>query len=201
MEINDMKKYIVPILLFSIIPCWLKSQEAANPEKKIYVSPEGKVFVNKSLPVYIRLSVSPDSPDKSPWLKGANKTSVAGPAYFLQEGYNSIRHPWAVDTVTKEVVYPMQDAVFEVYADSRPPRTTIRYGSGKTFAKSGTVFLNGAVTLTLEASDELSGVENIYYSLDGKTFSLYSSSVRMDEEREYRLVYFAVDHVGNAEKP
>lgn len=201
MENNDMKKCIILFLLFSIIPCWLKSQEAVIPEKKIYVSPEGKVFVNKSLPVYIRLSTSPTSPENSPWLKGANKTSVASPAYFLQEGYNSIRHPWAVDTVTKAIVYPMQDVVFEVYADSKAPRTTIGYGTGKTFAKSGMIFLKGAATITLEASDELSGLENIYYSLDGKAFSLYSSSVRLDEEREYLLACFAVDHVGNAEKP
>lgn len=196
-----MKKCIILFLLFSIIPCWLKSQEPAIPEKKIYVSPEGKVFVNKSLPVYIRLSTSPDSPDQSPWLKGANKTSVASPAYFLQEGYNSIRHPWAVDTVTKEIVYPMQDVIFEVYADSRPPRTTIHYGAGKTFTRGGRIFLKGAATITLEASDELSGPENIFYSLDGNPFSPYSSAVRMDEEREFMLAYFAVDHVGNAEKP
>jgi hypothetical protein len=163
MENNDMKKFTLLLLLFSIFPCWLKSQEAVNPEKKIYVSPEGKVFVNKSLPVYIRLSVSPDSPDKSLWLKGANKPSVASPVYFLQEGRNSIRHPWAVDTVTKEIVYPKQDVVFEVYADSRPPRTIIRYGTGKTFAKNGRIFVKGMATITLEALDLLfPGWQNIF---------------------------------------
>jgi hypothetical protein len=201
MENNDMKKCIILFLLFSVFPCWLKAQKSDNPEKKIYVSPEGKVFVNKSLPIYMRLSTSPDSPDKSPWLKEVNKPFIASPIYFLQEGYNCIRHPWAVDTVTKEVVYPKQDVVFEIYADSRPPRTAIRYGTGKTFAQSGRIFVNGAATVVLEASDELSGLENIYYSLDSKTYSIYSSPVRLNEEREYVLAYFSVDQVGNAEKP
>jgi hypothetical protein len=200
MEINDMKKSALLLLLFSVFPCWLKAQEAIMPEKKIYISPEGKTFVNRSLPVYIRMSTSPDSPDKALWLKEANKSSVASPFYFQQEGYNCIRHPWAVDTVTKEIVYPKQDVVFEVYADSRPPRTAIRYGTGKTFVQSGRIFVNGSATVTLEAADELSGVETIYYSLDGKRYSIYSLPVQMNEEREYLLTYFSVDHVGNAEK-
>lgn len=196
-----MKKFIVLLLLFSILSCGLKSQDVFVPEKKIYVSPEGKTFINKSRPVYIRLSTSPESPGKEVWLKGANKPSVASPVYFLQEGYNSIRHPWAVDTFTKQVVYPLKNVVFEVYADSKPPKTVLRYGTGKTFAKGNRIFMNGMAIIALEAADELSGVENIYYSLDGKPYDAYSAPLEMREEREYRLAYFAADHVGNAEKP
>jgi hypothetical protein len=197
---NDMNKFTSLLLLFSILSCELRSQEAVMPEKNIYVSPEGKTFVNKSLPIYIRLSTSPDSPGKSVWLKGANKPSVASPVYFLQEGYNSIIHPWAVDTITKKMIVPSKNVVFELYADSKPPKTSIRYSTGKTFAKGDRLFVKGAVTITLEARDELSGVENIYYSLDGKTYTAYSVPVEMREEREYLLAYYAADHVGNAEK-
>ena len=80
-------------------------------------------------------------------------------------------------------------------------KQAIRYSTGKTFAKGEPIFVNGAAAVTLEASDELSGVENIYYSLDGESYTIYSAPVEMREEREYLLTYFAADHVGNAEKP
>ena len=196
-----MKRLTLQLLLFFIFSCGLKSQDAVMPEKKIYVSPEGKTYVNKSLPVYIRLSTTPDGSGKSVWLTGANEPSAASPVYFLQEGYNTIQHPWAVDTVTKAIVYPSQSVVFEVYADSKPPKTSIRYSTGKTFTKGNRVFVNGAVAVTLEASDELSGVESVYYSLDGRSGTIYSAPVELREEREYLLTYFAADHVGNTEKP
>ena len=44
MENNDMKRFTILLLLFSILSCGLKSQDAVMPEKKIYVSPEGKTY-------------------------------------------------------------------------------------------------------------------------------------------------------------
>jgi hypothetical protein len=201
MENSVMNKVTSLLLLLPILSCRLQSQDAVIPEKKIYISPEGKTYVNKSQPIYIRLSSSPDKPDNSLWLKGANTAAVASPIYFLQEGRNVIMHPWAVDTTTRATIYPLQNVVFEVYADGKPPKTIINYSTGKTFAKSGKVFINGRVSITLKATDELSGVENIYYSLDGRAYAVYVSPLELNEEHEYLLSYYAADHVGNAEKP
>jgi len=69
-------------------------------------------------------------------------------------------------------------------------------------------FLNGdgsnnnfykTVTVSLSASDSGSGVENIYYSLDGSGFEVYSSSFVIDELGDHSIEYYAVDNIGNKE--
>ena len=60
-----MKKLIVTMLFFSCLGFWAKAQAPLQHEKKIYVSPEGKIYINKALPLYLRLSTSPDKQDKT----------------------------------------------------------------------------------------------------------------------------------------
>lgn len=194
-----MKKLLILMLLFSCMSFWLNAQELLKHEKKVYLSPDNKIYVNKALPIYLRLSTSPDKKNGSILLKSESTPAYANPMYLDSEGYNTIRSPWAVDTVTKKTVYPKQDIVFEVYADSRPPSTTTEYSTGETFIKGGKTYTKGVVTITLKATDEASGVENIYYSLNGGSYNVYSTPISLQEEQEYALKYYAVDHVGNAE--
>ena len=196
-----MKKLAILILLLPSICLWLKAQEPIRHEKKVYVSPEGKIYINKALPIYLRLSASPDKQDKSYLLKSETTPAYANPMYLDSEGFNTIRSPWAVDTVAKQTVYPKQDIVYELYADSKSPKTTIHYSTGETFAKDGNIYIKGEVTITLEAADEISGVENIYYALDGGSYNIYSTPVKLQQEGEYLIKYYAADHVGNAELP
>ncbi|MFA4889133.1 MAG: alpha/beta fold hydrolase [Candidatus Omnitrophota bacterium] len=59
---------------------------------------------------------------------------------------------------------------------------------------------NQAVTVTLNSSDSVSGVDKIYYSLDGSSPSIeYKGPVVVGPEGEYTLRYYAIDKVGNKE--
>ena len=196
-----MKKLIVTMLFFSCLGFWAKAQEPLQHEKKIYVSPEGKIYINKALPLYLRLSTSPDKQDKTYLLKSETTPAYSNPFYLDQEGYNTVRAPWAVDTVTKTYAYPKQDVVYEVYADSKPPLSVIQYNPKEIFNKDGKIFIKGSVALTLDATDEISGVETIFYSLDRAPYTAFSIPLDLQQEREYRIKYYAVDHVGNAESP
>jgi len=196
-----MKKVTTLILLFSCICFGLKAQEPMQHVKKVYVSPEGKIYINKALPVYLRISASPEKQDKSYLLNSETTPGYANPMYLDQEGYNSIRSPWAVDTVTKETVFPKQDIVYEVYADSKPPSTSLAYNTKETFKRSGKTYIKGTAEVSLNAVDEISGVENIYYSMDGASYTVFSAPLNLQQEREYTIRYYAADHVGNAETP
>lgn len=191
------RTFIILISLFLVAHS--QAQEQPRHEKKVFVSPEGRIFINKSLPVYLRMATSPDENSKSYLLRSEETTRYSNPMYFDTEGYNTFRSPSTVDTVTKQVVFPVQDIIFEVYCDSKPPVTVVNYGGSRTVKKDNKVFINGMVNLTLKATDVTSGVENIYYSIDKAPFAVYSGTLNLEAEKEYVIKYYAVDNVGNVE--
>ena len=194
-----MKKLYLIFFVVFVGTYWLSSQEPLKHEKKVYVSPEGRIFIQKSLPIYLRLSTSPKEDAKSYLLKSEVTKKYSNPMYLDTEGYNTFRSPWIVDTTTLKPLYPRQDIIFEVYSDSKSPITSINYGKASVFKLNGKVYINIKGEITLEANDQISGVENIYYSMDGSNFQVFSTPLIINQEKEYMLKYYAVDNVGNVE--
>jgi hypothetical protein len=190
------------LILMSLACCFslaLLSQKMPEHEKKTYVAADGKLYIQKSLPVYLMLSTKPDDKANSVLLKSERSSNYTNPMYFDAEGLNTIRSPWEVDQKTKELVYPKQDIVYEVYADSKPPVSSINFSNNKFLRRNGRLYFNGKVEITLTATDQLSGVEKIMYSLDSADYKEYSSAIILDAEKEYVLKYYSYDHVGNVE--
>ena len=75
--------------------------------------------------------------------------------YLDTEGKNTFRSPSAVDTVTKEVVIPKEDIIYEVYADSKPPRTHLKFENSKKsmIEKDDKIFVNGDLIIDLISTD------------------------------------------------
>ncbi|MEQ6166681.1 chitobiase/beta-hexosaminidase C-terminal domain-containing protein [Ekhidna sp. MALMAid0563] len=188
------------LLSLSLITCFcftLLAQEGLNHEKKIYKNDEGKVYVNKALPLYLSISTSPDGSNGE--VLDGKEPEYSSPMYLDSEGYNTIRTPWKVDPETKKVVYPKEEVIFELYADSKSPATKISYGDAK-LAEGDEKTALTATDIKLTASDEISGIDAIYYSLDGASFQKYTGPIPVKEEKAYVLKYYAVDNVGNAEE-
>lgn len=53
------------------------------------------------------------------------------------------------------------------------------------------------VTLTLEAFDSLSGVQQVYYQLDGGLPEVYTEPLILQDGSNHQLTYWAVDNAGN----
>jgi len=194
-----MFKIISSVLLFFLI-AQVFSQEQPTYQKKVYVSPDGKMFINKDLPVYLWLSTSPDNTSEKYRLWSEESAKYSNPLYFDAEGYNSFRSPSAVDTSTRKIIMPKQDIVFEIYADDIAPVTKIEYNNTVVYSHEGKINIGGGASIILKANDLLSGVENIYYSLDGAAYMPYKSEITFAAEKEYILKYYSVDNVGNVEK-
>jgi hypothetical protein len=196
------KQVLITFPFFFICSMYLlRAQEPLTHEKKVYISPEGKIFINKALPVYLRLSTSPDSLDKSFLLESETSRKYSNPMYFDAEGYNTVRSPWAVDTITKAYATPKQDIVYEVYADSKPPVTRINYSNGNPVNKNNILYFNNEISLLFNADDATSGVENVYYSVNSEPYKIFNAAINLRQEGNYILKYYAVDNVGNAEMP
>ncbi len=188
------------ILSLSIITCFcfnLTAQNTPDHNKKIYKNEEGKVYVNKELPLYLSISTSPDG--SSGQVLDGKDPKYSSPMYLDSEGYNTIRTPWKVDPETKKTIYPKEEVIFELYADSKPPISSISFDSDKRASLDDKVILK-ACAISLSSKDETSGIESIYYSLDNAPFQKYAATISLTDEKSYSLNYYAVDNVGNVEE-
>lgn len=179
----------------------VESQEPLEHEKRIYLSPEGKLYIQKSMPVYLKISTSPDEDAESYLLKSQASSEYANPMYFDTEGWNTIRSPWAVDTSTREPIYPQQDIIFEVYADSKAPGTKMDIPAAQAYMKEGERYYGKEIQIELSSKDALSGTEEIFYSINGESYQTYEGPIEFSEEKQHVLKYYAIDHVRNVETP
>jgi len=195
----DYKKTLLLFLLLT--PSCLFAQEQLEHEKKIYQSPEGKLYINKDLPVYLSISTSPDEDGKSYRLKSEDSKEYTNPMYFDTDGINTIRSPWKVDPETKKYVYPKEEIIFEVYADSKAPKTDISINTNDVHKADNKIFLGKKTTVSFEKYDAISGVNKIFYSIDGEPYKKYKEPINIEKEKAYKIKYYGVDNVGNVEEP
>ncbi len=180
----------------------LVGQEQLEHKMKWHVGKDGKFYTNKHLPVYIRLAHSPEDGAESHLLTSESTKKYANPMYFDTEGHNTLRSPSAVDTVTKEIVLPKFDIMFDVYPDGIAPASKIKFVDAPRYKDSkGIVFYGADLKINLSSFDKTSGVESIYYSVNGDAYKEYNNNFSIDTEGDYVVKYYAVDNVGNVEKP
>ncbi len=175
------------------------TQEPLVHKKKIFRGENNRLYINKDLPVYIRVAASPDDSAESWLLFSETSQKFTNPMYLDAEGWNSLRSPSAVDTVTKKLVMPVQDIVFELYTDGIAPVTQLRYTGAQSFSAPGKKFFGREQRIELTVRDENSGVDKTYFSLNKKPWSVYDSAIHIKDEGEYEFKYYTVDNVGNAE--
>ena len=186
------------LLFYGTLPLLSFGQKQILPDKKMYIDPNGRVYFQKQAPVYFFVGTDPDK-NKSTALKSETTPKYANPMYLDAEGLNTFRSPYAVDPVTKNVVLPKQDVIFEVYADGHSPVTHISYGTVKTLNKGGKLYINGKAQITLTARDEMSGVDKTYISIDSADYKEYTTPIALDDSKEYLIKYYSFDKVGNVE--
>lgn len=155
------KTRIILAYFLTVMVLQINAQEPLKHEKRIYVSPEGEIFIQKQLPVYLRISTSPDKNTESYLLRSEHSKKYTNPMYFDTEGINTIRSPSAVDTSTLRPIYPLEDIIFEVYADSKPPKTSLIFGDAYLYKKDGKFYCGNAAEITLTAFDNNSGEVDI----------------------------------------
>ncbi len=197
-----MKKFINLlsfILTLSSVSQFVMAQEQFKHEKRFYRSPEGKLYVNKDKPIYFFISDSPNPNAQHHLLHSEVSPQYSNPMYFDTEGWNTLRSPSAVDTVTKKVIQPQRDVKFEIFADSKSPVTNLKLNNAPIYKYNGVTFVGKGLNVSLHSNDEISGVEKTFFSSNGAVFSEYSKPVEVNLENDYVFKFYAADNVGNAE--
>lgn len=182
-------------------------------QKKVYLNENHEVFLPGSdTPLYIRLATSPDDNAQTYLLFNEatakareSRGQIVEPQPFFMEGNgrHSVIHPtnefWANKNNPSNVIIA-QDRIFYVFVDEDQPITQKNVTSTSQITLGGLKIFGDSVDITIESSDQASGVENIYYSLNGTEFKTFEKMLKVGTEGVYNLRYYAVDHVGNIEK-
>lgn len=174
-------------------------QQPVNTEKKVYINEKGRIYINRTLPVYLRITTDSSETAKTYLLKSEQTTKYSNPMYFDTEGRNTVRSPWAVDPNTMNMVYPQQDIIYEVYADSKAPSSKLRGRNTKSYIYNQKVYYGNNHTLEISAYDQVSGIDEIFYSINSEPYKEYKEPLVFTEEKDYELKYYATDRVGNME--
>lgn len=168
----------------------LAAQTPHEHKAKSYIDSSQTYYQQASLPVYIFLSSSPDKADARQLRQEGN--AKPEPFYLDGHGKHYIRHKDNLEH--KEVL-------FEVNADGLPPSTELLFSNVPNYQANTTLFFSSGLKVSLEARDQMSGVETSYVSINGAEYVPYQKALRFDKEGAYTLSYYSVDWVGNAEKP
>ena len=166
---------------------------------KIYVDSLGKIYVNLHQPLYFKISSSPKKSSKKYLLHSHSTSSIVNPLYFRHEGANIVYTPWAVDTLTRKLIYPHIDVKFLVYADGTSPKSKLIFSRPGVIYRDTTFFTSG-IRISIEAKDNIVGVDSIFYSINNEPFELYKDELFFVKEGFYNLNYYSIDKVGNVEK-
>lgn len=188
------------IILISALLCQvLVAQQPLEHKKRVYKSDNGKLYMQKSLPLYLYFSTEPDAKGEMHQMPSDSTPKFANPMYLDTEGYNSFRSPSAVNPKTRQTYYPLTDVMFEVYADSRSPRTKIKYDVKKRYFNGKTLFVGADLKIEMSSYDVHSGVEQTLVSIDSLGYTKYLEPIVLNKEKTYSIGYYSVDNVGNAE--
>lgn len=180
----------VLFLFFFLFKSLISFSQCINVDwekKKNYVSEDGKIYWNKNLPITITIS-SPDNPE----------IKLNKPFYLDTEGVNYIRTKWEMDSLGN-YTYPLKEQLWEIIADSEPPKTEVKFISKSTYKFKGKKYYSDDLRIELVAEDKLSGVQKTYYSINGSDFTIYDDHVVFKNGIDLNIQYYSVDNVGNAE--
>lgn len=187
-----MKYLLIPICSLCIIFS-INAQSGANH----HTDSTGNLYWNKSAPIYLFISDSPDGEKER--LKSKITEKYADPFYLDTEGVNYIRSRNAVDPETKLPV-PDTEVMFEVYADGIAPVSSIVYDNVSMYKNSENLYYNDGLTISLSSKDEMSGVKKLSYAVNEGSFKPYEKSTTFSKSGEFTMKFFAEDNVGNIEE-
>ncbi len=187
------------ILTFALLAFITYAQEPTKPVfESVFYQNDGKIYSNKSLPIYLSISTNSDGSDPIV-LDTPTNPSDGSPMYFDTNGVNYIRSKWAVDPETKKTASPKREVLFPVHADGIAPISGIIFSGAPSYTSQGVDYYGKGLSYSLSSTDHISGVQSTFKSHDSD-YANYESPLDVTTEGENTIYYFSVDNVGNTEQ-
>jgi hypothetical protein len=164
----------------------IAAQKPEDHKKTSYTDSVGRFIVQVDMPIYLYVATSPD---ETPLRLERSDIKENKPIYLDGPGKHHIRH---MDNINHRA------EVFDIYADGQAPKTTVTLNGATTFVSSGVTYFGKDLTVKLSATDDMSGLKQIYYSTGNGNFAPYQN-IDANNEGNYQLSFYSVDNVGNVE--
>ena len=187
------------LFTFFLFTSFIFAQEPTKPVfESVFYQKDGEIYANKSLPIYLSISTSPDG--SNPIVLDTPTNPLDGsPMYFDTEGANYIRSKWAVDPETKRIASPKREVLFPVNADGIAPFSGIIFQGAPSYKSQGIDYYGKGLSYSLTSKDQISGVQSTYKS-HNSDYTLYETPINVTNEGDNTIYYFSVDNVGNTEE-
>jgi hypothetical protein len=188
----------IPLILFwmtFLVTASLEAQDDQYPPKH-YVGEDGKIFWNKRLPIFLRIS---ETPGGQGVLLESENPAYSNPLFLDTEGRNYIRTRWAVDNQSGKVVSPAAEVMMPIYADGLSPVSSASFNNAERSESDGTLYYGPGLQIHISSTDASSGVEFLKYKLDSGQWTDFTQDLSITGEGEHTLSLYAVDRVGNKE--
>ncbi len=175
----------------------LQTRSKAKTEAKQWLLSGSNAIGSTDLSFYIRISDSPDENADSYLVHIDNEdkdNKISEPLMFEKSGNNQIK---------------MQVAgfrpKFDVKIDGVAPSTKAIFEGSNRYARKADVYYGTNLKLKLQSKDYakgiVSGVDKIYYSINGSKFDVYKKQLDVfGREQKYIIKYYTEDSVKNQEK-
>lgn len=166
---------------------------------KVYKDVETqRLFWPKDLPVFVWLSTSPQQTAPKHKLETASIKQQESTEALEQ---SQINLELSGNQYLRWINYETKDTLMlEFQADGLPPSSNIMLSGAETHQLEEVTYKGQGLKAEFDAKDEHAGVENIYVSVNGADFTPTFGVYDFNQEKEYSIAYYAVDHVGNVEK-
>ncbi len=182
-----LKKIGITALAIGLCLC-VHGQKPEEHAPTTYTDSLGNFYIQVDLPLYFYVSTSPDDPKQR-----LNRSDIKEnkPVYMDGPGKHHIRH---ADNINHRA------EVFEIYADGKAPETTSSFTDAPVYSGKDMMYYGKGLNIRLNVRDDMSGVKGLYQSFDGASFTPYQPQ-SVTKEGIFNYQYYAVDNVGNVEKP
>ncbi len=174
------------ILSIILIPLSLKAQnDTIHPLVK---DSNGSVFIKSGTRsnIFIGLSADGSSSLKLKTESGSDAIQWNGHGFKHLTRFNAQLGRWVN---------------LDIFTDAMPPKTKLVYDSNKGILIDSVFYLSGQGIIELSSIDPEAGLQGIYYTLNDGAVIRYTNPITLKSEGEYKLSVYAIDNVGNKEKP
>ncbi|MCH8841700.1 MAG: hypothetical protein IID61_01875 [SAR324 cluster bacterium] len=178
------------------------AQPKQDHPKKVYVTPQGRLYLPHGADIYLRLALSPANNAESFLLLNKatlDKGGAPQPFHYEGHGEHSLLHPRKNWNEQSSKIPALTD-VFLVNVDAIAPDTKASATEARHVVNNRRTIFGKPVTLSLVTSDADSGVDQTYYSIDSRPFAPYRSGLDFSIDSNFTVSFYAVDNVGNAAK-
>ena len=169
--------------LFIIITTTSHSLFAQEANSNIYINTNGQIYVKVDAPIYFFVSPNNEPNNK---ILIPSSDSLANPMYFDGPG----KHYFVYANKGERIRYL-------ILADAKGPKPKVKVEKGLLFGKENRFYVDVDSKISIDAKDDYSGLKQLYYSVDGTQFNLFSENISFNKEGESELKVYAIDNVGN----